>query len=147
MQKQKLKLGGTLPINGTNYTIVGTVKPTLTGETADVYFPIATLQKLAGKSDRVTQIFVTAKNSNDVDGRGRDQAGVARRRGVTSKQLADQASGSLSDAQARRQPRWRARIHRADRRAHHRGAAHAVVDRKACAGDRRSKGRVVRASR
>jgi ABC-type antimicrobial peptide transport system permease subunit len=99
MQKQKLKLGAKLPINGTDYTIVGTVKPTLTGETADVYFPLASLQKLAGKQDRVTQIFVTAKNSNDVDKVAAEiKQALPGAEVLTSKQLADQASGSLSDA-------------------------------------------------
>ena len=45
--KKKLDVGSTLDINDTKYTVVGVVKPTLTGNTADVYFPLTTLQKLA----------------------------------------------------------------------------------------------------
>ena len=95
----ELKLGAKIPINGTDYTVVGTVKPTLTGETADIYFPLATLQKLAGKQDRVTQIFVTAKNSGDVDKVAAEiKQALPGADVLTSKDLADQATGSLSDA-------------------------------------------------
>ena len=51
----------TFPINGTDYEVVGTVSPTLTGNTADLYFPLASLQQLASKTGRVTQVLVKAK--------------------------------------------------------------------------------------
>jgi ABC-type antimicrobial peptide transport system permease subunit len=99
MQKKNLKLGAKIPINGTDYTIVGTVKPTLTGETADIYFPLATLQNLAGKTGRVTQIFVSAKSSGDVDKVATEiKQALPGAEVLTSKELADQASGSLADA-------------------------------------------------
>jgi ABC-type antimicrobial peptide transport system permease subunit len=94
-----LKVGGTVPINGTDYTIVGLVRPTLTGSTADIYFPLATLQGLAGKDGRVTQVLVKAKSADSVD---TVAASIKRQlpgaEVVTTKGLADQVTGSLSDA-------------------------------------------------
>ncbi|MGZ4734509.1 MAG: ABC transporter permease [Acidimicrobiia bacterium] len=94
-----LKLGGTIPINGTDYKIVGLVRPTLTGSTADLYFPLATLQALAGKQARVTQVLVKAKDANSVDAvAARIKKQLPGAEVVTTKGLADQVSGSLSDA-------------------------------------------------
>ncbi len=98
-QKKSLRVGAKLEINGKTYTVVGTVKPTLTGAVADVYFPLASLQDLAGKKDRVTQILVTAKSSSDVDKVAAEiKQALPGAEVVTTKQLADQASGSLADA-------------------------------------------------
>ena len=91
---KKLAVGDTLPINGTKYKIVGLVKPTLAGNTFDVYFPLAAIQKLASKPNRVTQILVKASSSGDVD-----KVAAAIRKQlpgaevVTSKSLADQVTG------------------------------------------------------
>jgi ABC-type antimicrobial peptide transport system permease subunit len=97
--KQHLAVGATMPINGTDYKVVGLVRPTLTGSTADVYFPLATLQKLAGKDQRVTQVLVKATSASAVP------AVVARIKKllpgaevVTASSLAGQVSGSLADA-------------------------------------------------
>jgi ABC-type antimicrobial peptide transport system permease subunit len=96
---KSLALGGTIPINGTDYTIVGLVKPTLTGNTADIYFPLATLQKLATKESRVTQVLVKTDGAGSVDAVA---AAIAKQlpgaEVVTTKALADQVTGSLSDA-------------------------------------------------
>ena len=95
----KLDTGSKLTINGETYDVVGLVKPSLTGGTADVYFPLATLQDLAGKQDRVTQILVSAKNSSDVDKVAAEiKQALPGAEVVTTKQLADQATGSLADA-------------------------------------------------
>jgi ABC-type antimicrobial peptide transport system permease subunit len=97
--KKRLAVGSKLTINGTTYTVVGLVNPTLTGNTADVYFPLATLQRLASKQNRVTQILVKADSSNDVD---KVAAAIKKQlpgaEVVTAKSLADQVSGGLADA-------------------------------------------------
>lgn len=97
--KNSLKVGSKLPINGTDYAVVGIVSPTLAGASADVYFPLATLQKLAGKTGRVTQVLVKVTSAGAVD------AVVAQierilpgAEVVTTKSLADQVTGSLADA-------------------------------------------------
>jgi putative ABC transport system permease protein len=96
---KNLAVGSKLTINGTSYDVVGLVQPTLTGSTADVYFPLTTLQKLASKQNRVTQILVKASGSGDVD---KVAAAIKQQlpgaEVVTTKSLADQASGSLKDA-------------------------------------------------
>lgn len=96
---KSLKVGSTLPINGTDYKIVGLVRPTLTGSTADVYFPLATLQKLAGKEGRVTQVLVKADSATSVPA----VAAAIKKllpgaEVITTKELASQVTGSLSDA-------------------------------------------------
>jgi len=97
--KNSLKVGSALAINGTTYTVVGLVNPTLTGSTADLYFPLATLQKLAGKDGRVTQVLVKAKDAASVD---RVAAEIRKllpgAEVVTTKTLAAQVTGSLTDA-------------------------------------------------
>ena len=98
---KSLKVGSTIPINGTDYTVVGLVRPTLTGSTADVYFPLETLQKLAGKEGRVTQVLVKADSADNVDA----VAAAIRKQlpgaeVVTTKALADQVTGSLEDARS-----------------------------------------------
>lgn len=96
---KSLNVGSTLPINGTDHTVVGLVRPTLTGTTADVYFPLATLQELAGKPSRVTQVLVKADSAGSVDSVA---ASIKRllpgAEVVTTKALSDQVTGSLKDA-------------------------------------------------
>ena len=97
--KNKLTVGSTLSINGGTYTVVGIVNPTLAGTTADIYFPLETLQKLAGKEARVTQVLVKVSDASKVDA----VAAAIRKQlpgaeVVTTKSLAAQVTGSLSDA-------------------------------------------------
>ena len=97
--KKSLKVGSPVAINGTTYTVVGLVNPTLTGSTADLYFPLSTIQKLAGKTGRVTQVLVKAKDAASVE----TVAAEIRKllpgaEVVTTKSLAAQVTGSLADA-------------------------------------------------
>ena len=48
--KQKLKVGSTLDLNGRKFRVVGLVNPPLGGQSADVYLPLAQLQKLAAQA-------------------------------------------------------------------------------------------------
>jgi putative ABC transport system permease protein len=96
---KKLGVGSTIPIDGVNYKVVGLAKPTLTGSTADVYFPLATLQKLASKPNRVTQILVKAKSAGDVDAVAASiKKSLPGATIITTKSLADQVTGSLANA-------------------------------------------------
>jgi ABC-type antimicrobial peptide transport system permease subunit len=98
---KKLAVGATLPINGTQYKIVGLVKPTLAGNTFDVYFPLSAIQKLATKQNRVTQILVKASSSGNVDKVAAEiRKQLPGAEVVTSKSLADQVTGSLADAKS-----------------------------------------------
>jgi len=97
--KQKLKVGSELPINGTTFKVVGLVSPTLSGNTADVYFPLSVLQDLSGKAGRVNMVLVKANSSSDVDKVAKEiEQVLPGAQVVTTKALADQVTGSLSDA-------------------------------------------------
>jgi ABC-type antimicrobial peptide transport system permease subunit len=94
-----LKVGSEITINDKAYTVVGLVKPTLTGSIADVYFPLSTLQGLAGKQDRVSQILVKVDNASMVDAVADSiQKALPGAEVVTTKALADKVTGSLADA-------------------------------------------------
>ncbi|HZN15374.1 MAG TPA: ABC transporter permease [Acidimicrobiales bacterium] len=96
---KSLSVGGKIPINGTDYTIVGLVNPTLTGSTADLYFPLPKLQELASKAGRVTQVLVKADNAASVD---KVAAAIKKilpdAEVVTTKSLATSVTGSLASA-------------------------------------------------
>jgi putative ABC transport system permease protein len=97
--QNQLKVGSTIPVNGTTYKVVGLVNPTLTGNTADLYFPLATMQQLATQADRVNMVLVRADSASDVDAVAKEvQKALPGAQVVTTKALADQVSGSLSDA-------------------------------------------------
>jgi putative ABC transport system permease protein len=97
--RQGLKVGSTLDLNGTKFTVVGLVNPPLGGQGADVYVPLAQLQALSGQKGLVNVVLVRAKDSASVSATQKlieqkySQAEVA-----SSKQVADTISGSLVDA-------------------------------------------------
>jgi ABC-type antimicrobial peptide transport system permease subunit len=97
--KQSLHVGSTVAINGVDHQVVGLVRPTLTGSTADVYFPLATLQQLSGKTGRVTQVLVKAAKASDVGAVVKQiEKILPGAEVVTAASLAEQVSGSLADA-------------------------------------------------
>ena len=97
--REKLALGSKLDLNGTKFDVVGLVKPPLGGQTADVYVPLTTLQKLAGQKGLVNVVLVRASSSSSV---GTVQTEIQTKfpnaQVASSKQVADQISGSLVDA-------------------------------------------------
>jgi len=96
---KKLKVGGTLTINSKSYKVVGLVSPTLTGNVADIYFPLSTMQSLASAPGYVNEVLVSVKSSSDVAAVTalikKELPGATV---LTSKQLADSVSGSLNNA-------------------------------------------------
>jgi len=94
-----VKVGSTITINSSHFSVVGLVNPTLTGNVADYYFDLPTLQKLASASGYVNEVLVAVKNSADV---GPVAAAIKKELPgatiLTSKSLADQVSGSLANA-------------------------------------------------
>jgi len=96
---KKLKVGGTLTINSASYKIVGLVAPTLTGNVSDIYFTLATVQRLASATGYVDEVLVSVNNSSNV---GAVTAAIKKELPgatvLTSRTLADQVSGSLSNA-------------------------------------------------
>jgi len=90
----------TLTINGTAYTVKGVVAPTLTGNVSDLYFDLATLQGLSNNSSRVNEVLVKVSRASDVDAvAAAIQAKLPGAQVLTAKSLANQVTGSLSNAQ------------------------------------------------
>lgn len=99
LERKNLEVGGELPLNGKPYTIVGTARPPLGGQSADIYLPLSELQVLAGREDRVNTLFVRADSAADVPRVSKEIERVFPGAQVTSaKDLANQISGSLVDA-------------------------------------------------
>ena len=95
----KLKVGSTITLNGTTFTVVGLVQPPLGGQTADVYLPLKQLQTLAHEPGLANVALVRATNSSSV---GTVQREITQNLGgasvASAKQVADRISGSLVDA-------------------------------------------------
>jgi ABC-type antimicrobial peptide transport system permease subunit len=97
--RQKLKVGSSLDLNGTAFTVVGLVSPPLGGQTADVYLPLKQLQSLAHQAGVANVVFVRADKSSSVTQvkneitRQLQGAQVA-----TAQDVADRVTGSLVDA-------------------------------------------------
>jgi ABC-type antimicrobial peptide transport system permease subunit len=96
---KKLTVGGTLTINGTGYDIVGLVSPTLTGNVSDIYFDLPTMETLSSNSQRINEVLVSVHDSSQV---GAVAAAIKKAlpgaQVLTSKDLADQVTGSLANA-------------------------------------------------
>ncbi|MGA3215280.1 MAG: ABC transporter permease [Acidimicrobiales bacterium] len=96
---KNLKVGGTLTINSKGYKVVGLVQPTLTGDVADIYFPLSTMQSLASAPGYVNEVLVSVKSSSDVAAVTKAiKAELPGATVLTSKSLADTVTGSLSNA-------------------------------------------------
>ena len=98
--KQKLKLGSTLDLNGTSFTVVGLVSPPLGGQTADVYLPLKRLQTLAHEKGLANVVLVRADKSSSV---GSVKKEIENDLGsgaqvATASDVADKISGSLVNA-------------------------------------------------
>ena len=96
---KSIKVGQTMTIDKTNFDVIGLVNPTLTGDTSDIYFDLSTLQDLSSNGSRVNEVLVAVKNSNQVNSvAARIRKELPGAQVLTSKSLADQVSGSLSNA-------------------------------------------------
>jgi len=99
-KRKSLKLGSTLDLNGTRFKIIGLVSPPLGGQTADVYIPLAQLQKLASQKGLANVVLVRATSSSDV---AKVQQEIEHALGsgaqvASAKQVAASINGSLVDA-------------------------------------------------
>src|SRR5262249_36583543 len=94
-----LKVGSTLDLNGTSFRVVGLVQPPLGGQTADVYLPLAQLQRLAGEKGLANVALVRATSSSQVGPVQQEIENALQGSQVaSSKQVADRITGSLVDA-------------------------------------------------
>ena len=94
-----LKVGSKLNLNGTRFTVVGLVQPPLGGQSADVYLPLAQLQKLAKQTGAANVVLVRANSSAEVaDVKRAIEQALPGAEVASADQVADQISGSLTDA-------------------------------------------------
>jgi ABC-type lipoprotein release transport system permease subunit len=94
-----IKVGQQLTIDKTTFTVVGLVNPTLTGDTSDLYFDISTLQSLGSNTGRVNEVLVSVAKSSEVSSvAAAIHKALPGAQILTSKELDDQVTGSLSDA-------------------------------------------------
>jgi putative ABC transport system permease protein len=96
-----LSVGGTVNLGGTDFTIVGlaTNATSDASTSSNIYIPLAVAQSLSGLTDKVSTIYVQAKDNNQINA---IQAAITTDvSGVTVKTQADLASsvsGSLTSA-------------------------------------------------
>jgi ABC-type antimicrobial peptide transport system permease subunit len=97
--RNKLKVGSKLNLNGTTFAVVGLVKPPLGGQGADVYLPLAQLQKLSDQQGLVNVVLVRADDNSSVGAAEESiESQYPSAEVASSKQVADSISGSLVDA-------------------------------------------------
>jgi len=98
-QRKGLSIGSTIDLNGTVFQVVGLANPPLGGMAADVYLPLADLQQLAAREDRLNVLLVRATDAASVDELATAIEAAFPGAQVTSAQeLAGQINGSLVDA-------------------------------------------------
>ena len=97
--RQNLKVGSTLDLNGTVFTVVGLVRPPLGGQTADVYVGLAQLQVLSSQKGTVNVLLVRADDGSSVaEVQKQIETLYPRAQVASAQQVADSISGSLVDA-------------------------------------------------
>jgi ABC-type antimicrobial peptide transport system permease subunit len=97
--QENLKVGQTLTINSVGYKIMGLVNPTLTGDVSDIYFSTSNLQTLSSNVNRINEVLVSVANAKDVNSVAKAiEKELPGATVLTSASLADQVTGSLSNA-------------------------------------------------
>lgn len=97
--KNGTKLGDKITLAKTELTVIGIVDPKLYTNTADMYLPLADLQKLSGKTDRINILLVKSTNAKNVDATGTSLKTLFTGASITSAEdTAKQVSGSLVSA-------------------------------------------------
>ena len=98
-KQHTLKVGSTLTIDGTRFTVVGIATSSTGGEGSNVYIPLARAQKLAGLTGKVNRIYVQATSATRIGAvKAEIQKAIPKATVTTAEDLAAQVSGSLSSA-------------------------------------------------
>jgi ABC-type antimicrobial peptide transport system permease subunit len=96
------KVGSTVSLGGTTFTVVGIVSSTSTdsASAANVYMSLPTAQKVSGETGKLTSVDVTASSSNDVTAAKTALTSALGSKYTvnTESDLASTVSGSLSTA-------------------------------------------------
>jgi putative ABC transport system permease protein len=108
-RQNKRTVGDTVKIGGVKFTVIGIVTLPAGSTSSDVYIPLARAQKLSDNAGKVNQIYVRATSADTIaTARKSIKAVLPKATVTTSKDLAEQVSGSLSSASslADRLGRW-----------------------------------------
>jgi putative ABC transport system permease protein len=94
-----LKVGSTVTLASTKFTVVGVVSEPASDSSADVYIPLADAQKLSSMTGKVNTIYVAADSSTNVSAVQKEiQKAVPGSTVTTSADLASEVTGSLASA-------------------------------------------------
>lgn len=94
-----LGIGDTVKLGGKTFTVIGIAKTPLGGQSSDVYVKLAQLQKLSGRTGRVTTIYVRGDSADQVTGVSSEiEKTVSGSSVTTASDLANRVSGTLVDA-------------------------------------------------
>jgi ABC-type lipoprotein release transport system permease subunit len=97
--QQKLKVGSTIDVGGTNFKVIGTVDVPQGSSPPNVYIPLARAQKLAGLTGKVNTIYVSANSASNISPVAKEISGLLPTATVTtSSSLASEVTGSLASA-------------------------------------------------
>lgn len=98
-QKKSIKVGDKFTLGKKEFTVVGLVDPKLYSNTADLYLPLADLQTLAGRDNRINVLLVKSANSSSVAETSKKLTGLfAGAKTTDSSDTAKKVSGSLMSA-------------------------------------------------
>ncbi|MFD3437395.1 ABC transporter permease [Streptomyces sp. NPDC058685] len=98
-KEKNLGVGKTLTISKVPYQVIGIATADSGDAAANVYLPLTQAQSLAGAKDKVTTVYVRAKDSQRIDAvKQTIRKNISGTTVTTSADLADTVSGSLSTA-------------------------------------------------
>jgi ABC-type antimicrobial peptide transport system permease subunit len=100
-KSKSLSVGDSISIGGTDFKVVGTVKPTGSDSAtaSNVYIPLDVAQKLSSETGKISTIYVTARSASDVDSlKSALQKTLPGYTVSTQADLASSVSGSLGSA-------------------------------------------------
>jgi ABC-type antimicrobial peptide transport system permease subunit len=94
-----LAVGDAISLGGKKFKVVGIAKTPVGGQSSDIYLKLAQLQKLSGRTGRVSTVYVRSTNADQVGAVSKEiKASFSGASVTTAKTLADRVSGSLTDA-------------------------------------------------
>ncbi|HEY1702026.1 MAG TPA: ABC transporter permease [Trebonia sp.] len=98
-KSQNLKVGSTITVAGTSFTVAGIVQAGQGVTDADVYIPLARAQALSKMTNEVNTVYVSAASASDISAASSEISKALPTATVTtSSDLASEVSGSLSSA-------------------------------------------------
>jgi ABC-type lipoprotein release transport system permease subunit len=98
-KQRKLKVGSTISIDGTKYSVIGIAATPNGGDASNVYLPLGRAQKLAGMSGKVNRIYVKASSASAIaQVKAEIEKALPKATVTTAEDLASQVTGSLASA-------------------------------------------------